>query len=321
MLQRVLGSMIFKGVGRRALPLQRTAIAVSGQALLLHTEQHGGEEGVNEDRLEDTFDEMEKIQMQQQQQQVEKSDFKVAEDVPPVSFTPVTYAEPVDYLLGLRALRAFALHNETLRASFKVSMKDKTKKRGRPRDPVRGMVVLPHVFKEPRRVVVFCQGDDVEKALNAGAAAAGLFELLEKVTEEEIEFDVAVATEEVMRHVKPAARILRKKTPTQKNGTIVDDVEEGVARFSRGQLYRSDKFGNICIPFGKSSQDMKIIEENFLKLVENVAANNLSSRDSFIEKLTVSSDRSLGGSFPITPRPTLREIDERNRSITEAMDE
>ncbi|EGD82949.1 hypothetical protein PTSG_03584 [Salpingoeca rosetta] len=225
--------------------------------------------------------------------------FVVPNDVPPVRFVQRYSVEPINHMLAIRTARAYSISNETLRAHIKVSMHDKTKKKGRPRDPIRGMVILPHLFKPAQKVIVFARGKDIDDALEAGATAAGLTDLMEQVVDGDIDFDVALATADVMRDIRAAGRSLRQRMPSAKNGTIVENVKEAVLRFSRGMLYRTDAHGNVNIGFGKADQSMDVLQENLLALTENVLEHNLGARDKFIEQMYISSDHARSGGLEI----------------------
>src|SRR5207237_1242593 len=124
---------------------------------------------------------------------------------------------------------------------------------------VRGSVPLPHGVGKTVRVVVFCQGDNVAKAKAAGATEAGSDELIKKIQGGWMEFDVALATQDMMGQVSRLGKILgpRGLMPTPKAGTVVTaggDVTAAVREFRAGKVeYRSDKSGNVHAGIGKMS--------------------------------------------------------------------
>ena len=133
---------------------------------------------------------------------------------------------------------------------------------------LRGSVSLPHGIGKARKVIAFCEGEDVEKALAAGAMEAGVDELVKKVQDGWMDFDVAVATPATMKSVSRLGRVLgpQGKMPSPKAGTVVQDVAAAVGEFAAGKVeYRNDDGGNLHVAVGKISFDEQ-------KLVENVEA-------------------------------------------------
>ena len=130
---------------------------------------------------------------------------------------------------------------------------------------LRGSLSLPHGIGSTRRVVAFCDGEDVEKAKAAGAVEAGCDELVKKVQDGWTDFDVAVATPAVMKTVSRLGRVLgpQGKMPSPKAGTIVDDIAQAVGEYSAGKVeYRNDEGGNLHVPVGKVSFEAETLAEN-----------------------------------------------------------
>ncbi|HUS92105.1 MAG TPA: 50S ribosomal protein L1 [Phycisphaerae bacterium] len=133
---------------------------------------------------------------------------------------------------------------------------------------LRGSFSLPHGIGKTRRVIAFCEGEDAEKAKAAGAVEAGADELIQKIQDGWMDFDVAVSKPKMMRSVSRLGRILgpQGKMPSPKSGTVVEDVETAVREYSAGKVeYRNDDGGNIHLPVGKLSFEPD-------KLVGNVRA-------------------------------------------------
>lgn len=121
---------------------------------------------------------------------------------------------------------------------------------------VRGTVVLPYGTGKDVKVLVFAEGDKVEEAKNAGANYAGMDDLAEKIQGGWTDFDVAIASPNMMGKVGKLARILgpRRLMPNPKAGTITNDIEKAVKEAKAGKVeYRIDKFSNIHVPLGKIS--------------------------------------------------------------------
>lgn len=133
---------------------------------------------------------------------------------------------------------------------------------------LRGAVSLPHGIGSTKRVIAFCEGDDVAKAKSAGAVEAGGEDLVKKVADGWTDFDVAIATPAMMRSVSKLGRVLgpQGKMPSPKAGTVVTDMATAVKEYAAGKVeYRNDDGGNLHVPVGKAS---------FVptQLVENVEA-------------------------------------------------
>ncbi len=150
---------------------------------------------------------------------------------------------------------------------------------------VRDAFSLPKGVGKERRVVVFTTGERAEKALRAGAIAAGSDELVKKVEEGWMDFDVAVATPDMMRLIGKLGRILgpQGKMPSPKSGTVTEDVETTVQEFKAGKIeYRSDAGGNVHALMGKLSFPEEDLQENI---------------NAFIAHLTVSRPPTVKGAF------------------------
>ena len=144
---------------------------------------------------------------------------------------------------------------------------------------VRGSVALPNGIGKSVRVAVFCQGDNVAKAKAAGADHVGGSDLVEKVQKEGfLDFDVAIATQDMMGQVSRLGKVLgpRGLMPTPKAGTVVSaggDIASAVKEFKAGKVeYRSDKTGQIHAGVGKMSFDEQKLVENITTFVETVRA-------------------------------------------------
>lgn len=133
---------------------------------------------------------------------------------------------------------------------------------------VRGSLSLPHGVGKQKKVIAFCDDSQVEAAKKAGAIEAGSDELVKKVTDGWMDFDVAIASPKVMGKVGKLGRVLgpQGKMPSPKNGTVTDDVATAVAEFTAGKIeFRNDAGGNVHAVVGKQSFDKQ-------KLVDNVEA-------------------------------------------------
>lgn len=144
---------------------------------------------------------------------------------------------------------------------------------------IRGSVGLPNGLGKTKRVVIFCQGDNVLKAKEAGADFAGGDDLIEKIQKEGwLDFDVALATQDMMGKVSRLGKVLgpRGLMPTPKAGTVVStgqDVAQAIREQKAGKVeYRSDKGGNVHAGVGKLSFDEKKLIENIMTFIEQIRA-------------------------------------------------
>lgn len=139
---------------------------------------------------------------------------------------------------------------------------------------VRDTLVFPNQFKGEKRVLVFCKGDKVDEALKAGAAYAGSDEYIEKVKGGWLDFDVAVATPDMMKDVGRLGMVLGRKglMPNPKTGTVTNDVAAAISELKKGRTeYRADKGGVIHIAVGKLSMEPAKVAENVNVLLSEVA--------------------------------------------------
>lgn len=165
---------------------------------------------------------------------------------------------------------------------------------------VRGTVPLPHGIGKSVRVVVFCQGDNVGKAKEAGADFAGSDDLIEKITKENwLDFDVALATQDLMGKVSRLGKVLgpRGLMPTPKAGTVITgDVAAAVKDFKAGKVeYRTDKGGNVHAGVGKISFEEDKLVDNLNAFIDAVRAAKPSGvKGIFLKSITVCSTMSPG---------------------------
>jgi large subunit ribosomal protein L1 len=171
---------------------------------------------------------------------------------------------------------------------------------------IRGSVALPHGVGKAVRVLVFCQGDNVAKAKDAGADFAGSDEFIKKIQGEGwLEFDVALATQDMMGQVSRLGKVLgpRGLMPTPKAGTVItmgQDVAAAVREFKAGKVeYRSDKGGNVHAGVGKISFDEDKIAANVTTFVEQIrAVKPAGIKGNYVKSITLSATMTPG--IPVT---------------------
>ncbi len=163
---------------------------------------------------------------------------------------------------------------------------------------VRGTVVLPHGTGKSVRVLVFAKGEKVKEAQEAGADYAGLEEFAEKIQGGWFDFDIAVATPDVMNVVGRLGRVLgpRGLMPNPKAGTVTFDVGRAVKEIKAGKIeYKVDKYGLLHIPLGKSSFLGPALLENFNALMSALMRSKpASSKGQFLRSVTIASTMGPG---------------------------
>jgi len=164
---------------------------------------------------------------------------------------------------------------------------------------VRGTVSLPHGTGKDVRVAVFAPSDREKEATEAGADVVGGKELVEKLQAGgEIDFDVAIATPDMMAEVGKLGKILgpRGLMPNPKAGTVTPDVAKAVSEFKAGRIeYRNDRYGNVHVPVGKVSFGVDQLSSNLAALSsELLRAKPAASRGRYLQKMTLSSTMGPG---------------------------
>ena len=163
---------------------------------------------------------------------------------------------------------------------------------------VRGTVVLPHGTGKTVRVLVFAKGDKAKEAEEAGADFVGAEDLIEKIQGGWTDFDVAIATPDMMPMVGRLGKILgpRGLMPNPKVGTVTQDVAKAVKEAKAGKIqFRVDKAGNIHAPIGKVSFDVDKLVENATTLIDAIVkARPASVKGQYVKNITVSSTMGPG---------------------------
>ena len=165
-------------------------------------------------------------------------------------------------------------------------------------DTVRDTLVFPNQFKAEKKVLVFCKEDRVKEALDAGASFAGADEYIEKVKGGWLDFDVAVATPDMMKDVGRLGMVLGRKglMPNPKTGTVTPDVANAVAELKKGRTeYRADKGGIVHIAVGKCSMDADKVIANISTLLSEVNRKKpVGTAAGFVQSVSISSSMGPG---------------------------
>src|SRR3989338_6505526 len=197
--------------------------------------------------------------------------------------------EAVDILKGFPP----AKFDHSVELSFKLGIDPK-----RSDQMLRDAFSLPKGVGKSRRVVVFTTGERAEKALKAGAEEAGSDELIKKVEGGWMDFDVAIATPDMMRQIGKLGRVLgpQGKMPSPKSGTVTDNIGEAVKEFKAGKIeYRNDAGGNVHALIGKLSFSTEDLVANIESFINHVLASRpASAKGTFVQKTIISSTMSPG---------------------------
>ena len=168
---------------------------------------------------------------------------------------------------------------------------------------VRGAVVLPHGTGKTKNVLVFAKGEKAKEAEAAGADIVGAEELVQKIQGGWTDFDVAVATPDMMGLVGRLGKVLgpRGLMPNPKVGTVTLDVTRAINEIKAGKIeYRTDKAGNIHAPIGKGSFESAKLLENFQTLIDTLnKAKPSASKGQYMRAITVST--TMGPGIKINP--------------------
>ena len=163
---------------------------------------------------------------------------------------------------------------------------------------VRGTVALPSGTGKTVRVAVFAAGEAAEAARAAGADIVGTDELAAEIEKGKMDFDIAIATPDLMPMVGKLGRALgpRGLMPNPKTGTVTNDVGRAVSEFKGGKVeYRTDRYGNVQVPIGQASFDQAALEANFNAVMDELQrARPASAKGRYIKKVNLSSTMGPG---------------------------
>jgi large subunit ribosomal protein L1 len=163
---------------------------------------------------------------------------------------------------------------------------------------IRGTVSLPNGTGKSVRVAVFAAGDQAREAEAAGADIVGADDLVAKIEQGFLDFDVAIATPDQMPNVGKLGRTLgpRGLMPNPKTGTVTNDVGKTVEEFKAGKVeYRTDRYGNVHVPIGKVSFSKDALATNFRAVLDELQrAKPASAKGKYLKKITVSSTMGPG---------------------------
>lgn len=190
----------------------------------------------------------------------------------------------IEKVLSLKS----AKFDETVEATYVLNVDPKQADQN-----IRGVITLPHGTGKAIRVLVFAGADKIQEARDAGADYVGGEDLVNKIEKEGfLDFDVAIATPDMMRVIGRIAKILgpRKLMPSPKSGTVTMDIADSVKEFKTGKIeYRVDKTGVVHTVVGKSSFTKEQLKENLLALNSSIIKSRPASvKGQFIKKVFLS---------------------------------
>ena len=185
---------------------------------------------------------------------------------------------------------AYAKFDETVDLSVKLNLKKS--------QSVRDTVVLPHQFRGEKKVLVFCKPEKEKEAQEAGAAFVGAEELIEKVKGGWTDFDIAVATPDMMKDVGKLGMVLGRKglMPNPKTGTVTFDLKGTLAELKKGRVeFRADKTGVMHIAVGKVSMEPSQVAENITAIMTEIRRKRpVDVKGEFIQTVSVASTMGPG---------------------------
>jgi large subunit ribosomal protein L1 len=192
--------------------------------------------------------------------------------------------------LGLVKNMAYAKFDETVDIAVKLNLKKN--------QSVRDTVVLPHQFRGEKKILVFCKPEKEKEAQDAGAAFVGAADLIEKVKGGWTEFDVAVATPDMMKDVGKLGMVLGRKglMPNPKTGTVTFDIKGALSELKKGRTeFRADKTGVVHLAVGKISMEDEKLAENVKTVVAEIKRKRpADAKGGFIQTVSLASTMGPG---------------------------
>jgi large subunit ribosomal protein L1 len=215
---------------------------------------------------------------------------------------------PVEAVKLLKSL-SIANFDETVEVHFALGLNVRHAEQ-----QLRGTISLPHGTGREQRVAVFAEGDKAKEAEEAGADVVGAADLAKRIEEGFTDFDVAIATPDLMGQVGRLGRVLgpRGLMPNPKTGTVTFDVGKAVREAKAGkQEYRTDRGANVHVALGKRSFDERSLIENYAALVDEIMrAKPAAAKGRYIKQVTLATTMSPGIKIdPSKVRGLLEELD------------
>ncbi len=192
--------------------------------------------------------------------------------------------------IGLVKDMAFAKFDETVEVSVKLNIKKS--------HSIRDTVSLPNQFTAEKKILVFAKGDKAKEAQEAGAAYVGDDDLVAKIKDGWLDFDICVATPDMMREVGKLGPVLGRRglMPNPKTRTVTMDIKGAIAELKQGRVeYRADKTGVVHLAVGKVSMDVSRIKENYDVFIDDLTKKRPSDvKGDFVRSVALSSTMGPG---------------------------
>lgn len=209
-----------------------------------------------------------------------------------------TAVYPVNEAVELVKKTATVNFDATVEVAFRLGVDPK-----KADQQIRGAVVLPHGTGKVQRVLVFAKGEKAKEAEAAGADFVGDADMINKIQQGWFDFDVVVATPDMMAEVGKLGRVLGPKglMPNPKTGTVTFDVTKAVNEIKAGKVeYRVDKAGNIHVPIGKVSFENEKLVENFTTIFETmVKVKPAAAKGTYMKNVAITS--TMGPGIKVDP--------------------
>ena len=203
---------------------------------------------------------------------------------------------PLEKAVELVKELAYAKFDETVEVSMKLNIKSK--------HTIRDVMALPHLFGKEKRILVFAKGDKAEEARTAGAAYVGENDLIEKIKGGWLDFDIAVATPDMMKDVGKLGQILGRRglMPNPKTQTVTFNIKEALDELKKGRVeFRADKGGVVHLAVAKLSMGKDQIAANAAAFIQEVVRKRPSDlKGDYVQSIVLSS--TMGPGIRLSPK-------------------
>jgi len=203
---------------------------------------------------------------------------------------------PLEKAVELVKEMAYAKFDETVEVSMKLNIKSK--------HTIRDVMALPHLFGKDKQILVFAKGDKAEEARKAGAAFVGDSDLIEKIKGGWLDFDIAVATPDMMKDVGKLGQILGRRglMPNPKTQTVTFNIKEALDELKKGRVeYRADKGGVVHLAVAKLSMGKEQITANAAAFIQEVVRKRPSDlKGDYVQSIVLSS--TMGPGVRLSPK-------------------
>ena len=205
-------------------------------------------------------------------------------------------AYPLEKAVDLVKEMAYAKFDETVEVSMKLNIKSK--------HTIRDVMALPHLFGKEKQILVFAKGDKAEEARKAGAAYVGDNDLIDKIKGGWLDFDIAVATPDMMKDVGKLGQILGRRglMPNPKTQTVTFNIKEALDELKKGRIeYRADKGGVVHLAVAKVSMEKEQIAANAAAFIQEVVHKRPSDlKGDYVHSIVLSS--TMGPGIRLSPK-------------------